>query len=415
MFQAVLTTVVFSTVLVFAAPVPPPGIEDLFIRGEANLDGDYNLADATAILSYLAGQPDHGIQHYDAADLNDDGFLTLEDEIWILRDLYGQGPDPMPPFPDLGVDPTLDTITRNRVEPPVEPKPDPGYKVWLYWVTPPDAGSGDIRMRIVAFSDTDIIGVAPSMGEVHAAVKYDPQALRFEDARCIAGDPWRVTAVHFTDSVVDPSPGDGDIVLPVIRDRGEVGLSFFHEVLLQGPHPVPLGRDLVELRFSRQADVATARPMLTFTVGTNNLYYTTGAGVWKPLVSPDDPVAPPASISPRFVVSLRETGSRFVRGDANADASFDISDPIMLLMYLFGGGPAPTCLDAADVNDSGVTDISDAMYFLAWMFLGGPQPPAPFGSIPDGCGVDPTHDLQSCERYDPCYGPSVVEPPVLGQ
>lgn len=61
---------------------------------------------------------------------------------------------------------------------------------------------------------------------------------------------------------------------------------------------------------------------------------------------------------------------------------------------LFLGNSAPTCLDAADVNDDGLVDISDAVKILQYLFLGGFEPPAPG---PGSCGVDPTpDDLAPC-------------------
>jgi hypothetical protein len=85
-------------------------------------------------------------------------------------------------------------------------------------------------------------------------------------------------------------------------------------------------------------------------------------------------------------------GADFLRGDANNDRRFDISDPIFTLAYAFQGATTPPCLDAADANDDGGIDISDAIYSLAYNFGGGNQPPAPF----PGAGPDPTADSLSC-------------------
>ena len=43
----------------------------------------------------------------------------------------------------------------------------------------------------------------------------------------------------------------------------------------------------------------------------------------------------------------------FRRGNINDDAAVDISDPIVLLAYLFNGGEEPGCMDSADTNDDG--------------------------------------------------------------
>ncbi len=93
------------------------------------------------------------------------------------------------------------------------------------------------------------------------------------------------------------------------------------------------------------------------------------------------------------------TGDVFVRGDANSDDNYDISDAVFSLAALFTpGAPPPSCNDAADSNDDGGFDISDAVYTLGALFTpGSPQPTAPF---PD-CGVDPSMDSLACTS-SPC-------------
>ena len=49
----------------------------------------------------------------------------------------------------------------------------------------------------------------------------------------------------------------------------------------------------------------------------------------------------------------------FVRGDANGDGSIDITDAIFTLGFLFLGGGAPPCEDAADADDRGTLEITD--------------------------------------------------------
>lgn len=83
----------------------------------------------------------------------------------------------------------------------------------------------------------------------------------------------------------------------------------------------------------------------------------------------------------------------FVRGDADGTGKVDISDAVKILNYLFLGGDAPPCLDAADVNDKGKVDISSAVSLLSFLFTGGAQPAVPFPNK----GLDPTaDDLSSC-------------------
>ncbi|MEM7261659.1 MAG: dockerin type I repeat-containing protein [Planctomycetota bacterium] len=91
----------------------------------------------------------------------------------------------------------------------------------------------------------------------------------------------------------------------------------------------------------------------------------------------------------------------FLRGDANGDGVFDISDTVFQLAALFiPGSPAPDCMDSADVNDDGTSDVSDAVYALASLFIpSSPTPPAP-GT--DTCGEDPTDDPLDCALFAPC-------------
>ena len=88
----------------------------------------------------------------------------------------------------------------------------------------------------------------------------------------------------------------------------------------------------------------------------------------------------------------------FRRGDANADGLVDIADPIFALAWSFAGGPAPTCLDAADTDADGRHNLTDAIFELQYLFLGGPALPAPG---PQACGSPPTPEVD-CAAYDAC-------------
>jgi hypothetical protein len=90
---------------------------------------------------------------------------------------------------------------------------------------------------------------------------------------------------------------------------------------------------------------------------------------------------------------------QFRRGDSNADAKVDLSDPIFTLGFLFLGTAKPACIDAADADDTGVLDLSDAVNIILFLFAGG-DPLAPPGT--ENCGIDPTADDLSCESGAPC-------------
>ena len=88
----------------------------------------------------------------------------------------------------------------------------------------------------------------------------------------------------------------------------------------------------------------------------------------------------------------------FVRGDVNVNGDLDISDASVVFNWLFLGSADPACVKSSDANDDSSVDITDGIYLLSFLFLGGPQPPAPF----PGCGVDPSADGLSCDRFTLC-------------
>lgn len=104
----------------------------------------------------------------------------------------------------------------------------------------------------------------------------------------------------------------------------------------------------------------------------------------------------PAPLDP--TVPGAPAGLRFVRGDANADGSVDISDAVSILGFLFLGTEKPPCDKAADADDGGQVDITDSIYLLNFLFLGGRAPPPPNRA----CGTDPTADRLDCVSYRPC-------------
>ncbi len=78
-----------------------------FVRGEVNGDDNFNIADPVAILEYLFLNGTR-VTCEDAADANDDGDLNVADPVNLLMYLFANGPQPKPPFPEPGFDPTPD-------------------------------------------------------------------------------------------------------------------------------------------------------------------------------------------------------------------------------------------------------------------------------------------------------------------
>ena len=98
----------------------------------------------------------------------------------------------------------------------------------------------------------------------------------------------------------------------------------------------------------------------------------------------------PASKAVQFTAG--GAAANWIRCDCNGDGGRDLSDPIVLLAYLFLAGSV-TCPDACNCNgdlDGGraVVDISDAIFDLNYQFLGGPSPALPYPACEAfaGCG-----------------------------
>ncbi len=64
----------------------------------------------------------------------------------------------------------------------------------------------------------------------------------------------------------------------------------------------------------------------------------------------------------------------YICGDADGTTNITISDAVMLINYIFSGGPAPTPLIAGDADCSGLVTISDAVYLINYIFAGGAAP-----------------------------------------
>ncbi len=87
----------------------------------------------------------------------------------------------------------------------------------------------------------------------------------------------------------------------------------------------------------------------------------------------------------------------FRRGDAEPDGALQITDAVVILLYLFRGKSAGVCQDAMDFDDDGEVSITDPILLLHYLFAHGnpPPPPGPFA-----CGLDSSPDrLGSCDAF----------------
>jgi hypothetical protein len=94
-------------------------------------------------------------------------------------------------------------------------------------------------------------------------------------------------------------------------------------------------------------------------------------------------------------------GGRQLPGDGNQDRSLDISDALILILYLFGDAGRPPPCDGATVHEGGnrtlldlnadlEVDLTDAIHLLSYLFTAGAPPAAgvsciPIAGCPDAC------------------------------
>ena len=84
--------------------------DQTFVRGRINDDAAIDISDPIFALDYLflGGETPRCLK---AADVNDDGAVDISDPVYLLFSLFQAGPNPPPPYPDPGTDPTADGLT----------------------------------------------------------------------------------------------------------------------------------------------------------------------------------------------------------------------------------------------------------------------------------------------------------------
>lgn len=84
--------------------------ESPFLRGDSNIDGDFNISDPLKTFGVLfVGDPNPGCD--DAMDSNDSGAVNISDGLYSLNFLFSDGPAPPAPGDACGPDATSDTLT----------------------------------------------------------------------------------------------------------------------------------------------------------------------------------------------------------------------------------------------------------------------------------------------------------------
>lgn len=92
--------------------------------------------------------------------------------------------------------------------------------------------------------------------------------------------------------------------------------------------------------------------------------------------SSDFPTASPfdGSYSDLGDAFVTKVSKGYICGDADGSSIVTISDAVLLINYIFSGGPAPDPLLSGDADCSGGVTSSDAAYLISYIFSGGEAP-----------------------------------------
>ena len=370
-----------AAMLLSSAPVPA---QESFLRGDANVDGQLSISDYLTLRRFLFGE-DLPLLCPDAADFGDDGLLNFVDGIQLINYIYlaqRGGPPPAAPFPALGVDPTEDE-----------------YGCENYSVTPPEANGSVLRVGVAegAPGETVVIPVyvTPTV-EVEALqliLRYDADV--FTPINIVSVDP-EDFAPYLNGTVYEDLGAEEVVTLYEALDEIEedvIVLAFIPSLGTVG-FEVPVGPEVRVINIVGTISEAAE-------VGTEVVLQPTGDGVGVANLRTELTHRGSAryfSNVPSTVNGLLKiVGDQtfFRRGDTDGNLTFDMSDPISTLNFLFLGGSAPNCMDAADSDDSGDLNLSDAVHSLTYLFLGGAIIPPPFPNA----GRDTTLDALDCSLY----------------
>jgi hypothetical protein len=106
----------------------------------------------------------------------------------------------------------------------------------------------------------------------------------------------------------------------------------------------------------------------TLTVGFDATDLEEGEYTGQVTITCNDPVISTHNI---FVMLSVES---YTCGDANGDGDPNVADAVMLINFVFKGGPAPEPLEAGDANGDGDVNVADAVHMINFVFKGGPDP-----------------------------------------
>jgi hypothetical protein len=371
------------------------GIEPapVFVRGDANLSGRVSPVDVNFILEALfLGGP--FFRCLDAADVNDDGLVDVQDASFLLRFVFAGGAPPPPPFPHPGEDPTKDDIGCD--DPEVTPPPaDPRYRLAWSSGSPdePHQGEKDFELYLLATTAAPI----ECFSIAYRVDRLVARNLRADFANTLFPAEKR--------EAFEASPFFGYQLTTLDErfDRLQVGATFvevfdggFRAIDFEATRRPLEAERLLRVVFDIPPDAPVGPAVFLEALpfadlppedGLYNEYCRRapprdggdggGAG---PLGGEPGGVLPGTGDGGGAIVD----GGEYLRGDANGDGRVDLSDALAITNFLFLGGLRPHCCDAADTNGDGKLDVSDPSWLVGFLFRGSPPPPWPFRIISAG-------------------------------
>jgi hypothetical protein len=325
-----------------------------FVRGDANRDGIVSISDAATATDYMFKRWG-SLPCRAAADVDDSDGLDLTDVASIIMTLYMGGPIFPEPYPMAAVHEHPDSLTCNNTV-GAAPALDERFVIEVGSVY----GVPGTTIAVPVYATTPVAVDAESL-----ALTFDPAKVRIEEStveEALAGTIFEevMTSPEFTYymSWIDASGG-----------RAGVGI-LNHWARAEGNLP-PMDRALLlNLKVTILPDAPEGETEIVPENGIgdppiSNEYSVLGAAVYAATL--------PALKKGRIGINVPGNFDFFRRGDANADAALDISDPVEILYFLFIDGLPPACERAADANDDGQVDIADPITILESLFLGAPS------------------------------------------
>ena len=334
-----------------------------FIRADANTNGAMNLDDSVFLASYLYSNGPAPLV-LDSGDVNDDGAVGPGDISYLLAFVFLGGPFPPHPFPFPGED-----LTPEPFDPAV--LPNVTVSIPNLSVVP---GTTDLQIPVRLSSDE-------VLAAIEVALTFDPAAITLESFN-VSNTILGIAGAEYIQQGISNDPANPYAWLAAIAD-------FVTPIT---GHFIPGGQNLPLATLNASIPPTASAPQITQITFADQVASPPKRNI---VVLPGGLTRRPTNAGGQIEIEVT-----FLRGDANHDCMFDVSDVIYTVAWLFQAGPDHPCEDAADTNNDALVNIADPIYLLNYLFQSGPAPSEPF-PLP---GLDPDNDALDCAVQATCVG-----------